>query len=97
MKRNILISLSIMAFLISCAKERDISKLTDPDGDWKLRSNLVSNNEKKPKLWMYKTTVVKTSDNNGFAFVGLQNDPKIGFFHYEQNKLFILSKIIFKY
>lgn len=86
MKANVLLLLSAVLFLSSCAKEREIEVVKDPERDNIIKSSLIGK-AGKASPWIYKTTVVKTSGSDGFAFVGFQNNARIGYFNFTKSKL----------
>lgn len=66
-------------------RDTDGKVLTNEAGEPKLKTIQV------PKVWLYKATVVKTSENDGAVFVGLQNDVRAGFFRFTKDKLQLIN------
>lgn len=100
------ITLSVAGFLVACAKERPIDYL--PDANQERISKSVFNayqglkntdgkyvqtgDPSQNNVWLSKVTVVKTSHNAGFAFVGLQSDLKAGYFEFTRDQLRYISE-----
>jgi len=103
MKQLSLILIVLGLMITSCAKERDPDTLKDPDKEKHSKSTLTITNKvvdnravSAKKLWIYKTTVVKTSEGSGFAFVGLQNNARAGYFKFTKDKLqFVNAKSLY--
>jgi hypothetical protein len=100
MKKILLITAA--ALLFGCAEERpinttvgDFDKSLDHDKSvftGAMRAGIASGSQ-APKNWIYKTTAVKTSTNDGFAFVGLQGDVNIGYFKFTENHMQLFNAI----
>ena len=79
--------LVIVFFLSSCAKERPIYKVKDPEKENKDKSYYTGSGS--GTTWLYKATVVKTSSRGGFAFIGYQSQAKAGYFKFTRDKLML--------
>ena len=98
---NILLSLTVLMMLGSCAKERPIEKRPDPEKERLYKPfftgslNIVPLSGKKQQgtVWLAKTTVTKTSEAGGFAFVGWQSDVKAGYFDFTKDSLRFYSAV----
>ncbi|MCM2280276.1 MAG: zinc-dependent metalloprotease [Bdellovibrionaceae bacterium] len=87
---NLTLALSL-TLTMGCAKERPVERNKDPE-----RNNLVKDaftvglaktGTPERKIWNSKVTVVRTSTNGGFAFVGFQSDARLGYFEFTRDKL----------
>lgn len=86
-----LIVVSSLAMAIGCAKERPVEVTKDPE-----RNNLAKDaftvglakaGAPERKVWNSKVTVVRTSTNGGFAFIGFQSENRLGYFEFTRDKL----------
>jgi hypothetical protein len=98
MKKSWIVSALMAALLIGCAEERPTERIADPNGyildkqtfigggaNDDLSANAVGDDSQA--YWFQKVTVVNTSANGGFAFVGYQSDLKVGFFDFSEKQL----------
>ena len=98
---NLLLSVSVLMMLGSCAKERPIERKPDPEKERLYKPfftgsmDIAPLNGKKQDgtVWLSKTTVTKTSEAGGFAFVGWQSDLKAGYFDFTKDSLRYYSAI----
>jgi uncharacterized protein YuzB (UPF0349 family) len=84
---KLLALLALAMFIASCAKEREPDRIEDPNNEVVDKGLLKPNNA----VWLYKATVVKTSENAGLAFVGYQNDVRAGYFRFTKDKLQLVN------
>lgn len=91
LKLKPLMFFSALFVAVGCAKERPVEATKDPE-----RTNLVKDaftvglakaSAPQRKIWNSKVTVVKTSTNGGFAFIGFQSEARLGYFEFTRDKL----------
>jgi hypothetical protein len=96
MSKKILIIVSAFIF-VACAANRGPEELRyDAKKDWLLKDLLTVDNS-KPKssrdglsqrsMYLFKNTIVRTSSNGGFGFMGLQSNVKMGYFDFTETNL----------
>lgn len=90
------LSLLLTSLIVSCAANRGPEELRpDVVKDWILKDNLVVDNKKgknrsglnQRSMYLFKNTIVRTSSNGGFGFMGLQSDVKMGYFDFTETNL----------
>lgn len=93
--------LLILLVCINCAKERDVEPAAAGDlADKRFSKNIftgdASENQNRnsslgltssDKKWLFKSTIVNTSDNASVAFTGFQSQMMLGSFEFEKNNL----------
>ncbi|MCC7406323.1 MAG: zinc-dependent metalloprotease [Bdellovibrionales bacterium] len=82
----------VLGTLVGCAKDRPIMRLPDPEGDrmekrFFTAARPAAQAQGEGSFWAAKVTVVNTSPNSGFSFVGFQSDTKVGYFEFTRDKL----------
>ncbi len=83
---------SALLLASGCAKERPIELNRDPEGNNLPKDAFTVGLSKSAgpperKIWNSKVTVVRTSTNGGFAFVGFQGENRLGYFEFTRDKL----------
>lgn len=98
---KLILSISVLALLASCAQERPIEKKPDPEKERLFKPFFTGTQDISPlngqsrqgTTWLAKTTVTKTSEAGGFAFVGWQSDLKAGYFDFTKDSLRLYSAV----
>lgn len=88
--RQLTTALAIAVLGIGCAKQRPVEVTKDPEGDNLSKDAFtIGMNAAKPerKVWNSKVTVVRTSTNGGFSFIGYQSENRIGYFDFSRDQL----------
>lgn len=96
-----IISLTAIALVVGCAKERPIEKKPDVEKERLYKAFFTGSTNIAPlngqvrqgTTWLAKTTVTKTSEAGGFAFVGWQSDMKAGYFDFTKDSLRFYSAV----
>ena len=78
----------ITGLSFSCAAKRSTEPVNDFDGNRYPKAPLLS-----APQWMYKATVVETSQEGGFAFAGVSTPMHVGFFEFDRNKLQFVNSV----
>lgn len=80
--------LIISSLTFSCAAKRKTEPVNDFDDNRYPKAPLLSSPQ-----WMYKATVVETSQEGGFAFAGVSTPMQVGFFEFDRNKLQFVNSV----
>jgi hypothetical protein len=79
---SILALVTISAIASQCAKKRPVETVYDFDGNRYEKATLLSHDQ-----WKYKATVIQTSSEGGFVFVGQSTPMRLGRFEFGRDSL----------
>ena len=79
---------AISAFLIGCAKNRDVERVRQGDKENIAQKTAFLGGGAERDVWLTKATVVDTSNSpGGTTFIGLQGEVKIGYFDFNETTM----------